>query len=124
MDLRSPTENQNAGFQIQKGSYSNYRNRKEVLVTQSQDQMSTKSDLKKKKPSCHSGIDDEIPVSRNALTVQQNISVSNQFVIKEIDEFDLYQQEIANPDDLDQRVLRYFKKTIDIFEYVNKIQLY
>lgn len=63
--------------------------------------MSTHSEHKKRKPSCHSGIDEEVPVSRNALEVQQNISVTNQFMIKEIDEFDLYQQEIANPDDLD-----------------------
>ena len=102
MDLRSPTENQNPGFAIQKGSYSNYRNRKDVLVTQSQDAMSTKSDIKKRKPGCHSGIDEEVPVSRNALAVQQNLSICNQFTIKEIDEFELYQQEIANPADLDQ----------------------
>lgn len=38
-------------------------------------------------------------------------------------EFEIYQEETINPHDLDQRLLNYIKKTIDLFEYVNKIQI-
>lgn len=45
------------------------------------------------------------------------------FEIKEVQEFDIYQEEQICSADLDQRLLAYLKKVVDIFEYVNNIQM-
>jgi hypothetical protein len=62
-------------------------------------------------------------VKRKALEVQQHLSLVNKFRMKEVQEFEIYQEETINPRDLDQRVLNYLKKTIDLFEYVNRVQI-
>jgi hypothetical protein len=114
LDLRSPTENNNPGFitpnlkisQSKTKSKSSLENRRsqESLAYLEQD----KPEFEKKK----------------ALQVQQITSMHNKFQVREVDEFDIYQEERVSPENLDQRLLMYFKKTVfDVFEFVNNIQI-
>ena len=45
----------------------------------------------------------------------------NKFRVREVNEFDIYQEDKISHDNLDQRILKYLQKTVDIFEFVNNI---
>ena len=105
-DLRSVTENQNPGFV----SRPPVRDEVEPLVPINPE----------KYPAAKLEVGH---VKRKALEVQQHLSLVNKLRMKEVQEFEIYQEETINPHDLDQRVLNYLKKTIDLFEYVNRVQI-
>ena len=44
--------------------------------------------------------------------------------MQEVREFDIYKEESTSPYDVDYLILKYLKKVIDMFEYVNKIQIF
>ena len=105
-DLRSVTENQNPGFV----SRPIVRDEIEPLVPI--DPL--------KYPAAKLEVEH---VKRKALEVQQHLSLVSKMRMREVQEFEIYQEETVNPHDLDQRVLNYLKKTIDLFEYVNRVEI-
>lgn len=130
VDLRSSFENQNPGFDKKRGE--RVWHGKPARSSGNDANKKTKSDHKKFLKSLDDeGNEEELDIKsdyenetqRKALKVQQHISMKNQFVIEEVQEFDIYKEEKISENDMDQRVLKYLKKTINIFEYVHQIQM-